>query len=149
MPRVRDLLYRFRPAGAPGAASAAGVPVDSGALLEGELALVFAELAATEHECSLLIEQARQEADIRRARAEEEARRILTGAETRLVEERASAAASALESLAAEAARTVAEAEAVAGLIRRSGSEHLGEYVARIVGDVDRFVDGRSGGGGG
>ena len=28
MPRVRDVLHRFSPAGAPGAASTAGVPVD-------------------------------------------------------------------------------------------------------------------------
>ena len=50
MPRVRDVLYRFRPAGAPGAASSAGVPVDRSADLAAELEPVFALLADTEQE---------------------------------------------------------------------------------------------------
>ena len=67
MPRVRDLLYRFRPSGAPGAATAAGVPVDRTAKLAAELDPVFARLADTEEECAAILAEGRRRAeDIRR-----------------------------------------------------------------------------------
>jgi len=43
MPRVRELLNRFRPAGASGAASGAGVPVDRHAGVEAEVGAAAAE----------------------------------------------------------------------------------------------------------
>jgi hypothetical protein len=55
MPRVGDLLDRFRPAGTPGPAAAAGVPADRrAAAAEEELAPVFTALADVERECTAL-----------------------------------------------------------------------------------------------
>ncbi len=62
MPRVRDLLYRFRPAGTPGAAGQAGVPADRAAETAAELEPLFARLADTEQECREILAQARRDA---------------------------------------------------------------------------------------
>ena len=62
MPGVRDLLYRFRPAGAPGPPSAAAVPADRVADRVAELAPVFALLAETETRCAVLREEAARDA---------------------------------------------------------------------------------------
>jgi len=51
MPRVRDLLYRFRPSGAPGGASATGVPIDRAATVAAELEPLFGQLAEVERRC--------------------------------------------------------------------------------------------------
>ena len=50
MPRTRGLLQRFRGAGAPGAASAVGVPADRVAETAAELEPVFARLAPVQAE---------------------------------------------------------------------------------------------------
>lgn len=50
MPRARDFLARFRPAGIPGAAAATGVPADRLAEAGAELEPLFAMLADTEAE---------------------------------------------------------------------------------------------------
>jgi hypothetical protein len=69
MPRVREFLDRFRPAGAPGAATATGVPVERRLGLETELAPVFAALAGVQEECAAVCRLARQEAtDLSRRR---------------------------------------------------------------------------------
>ncbi|HEX7745917.1 MAG TPA: hypothetical protein VF462_11720, partial [Micromonosporaceae bacterium] len=52
MPAVRELLDRFRPAGAPGAASAAGVPADRQTTASAELDPVFAALADVVAKCA-------------------------------------------------------------------------------------------------
>ena len=54
MPGLRDLLSRFRAAGAPGAPGAAGTPVDRRAGVAVELEPVFAALAETDAECERL-----------------------------------------------------------------------------------------------
>ncbi len=69
MPRVRDWLDRFRPAGGPGAPSAAGVPTDRHAAASAELAPVFAALA----------EAGRIAQDARRSAADQ-AGRLVAGA---------------------------------------------------------------------
>ena len=73
MARVRDVLYRFRPAGAPGAASAAGVPVDRAADLAAELEPLLAQLATTERTVAGIREQAIRDAAEIRARDVERA----------------------------------------------------------------------------
>jgi hypothetical protein len=72
VPRVRDWLDRFRPAGGPGAPSAAGVPTDRRAVAAAELAPVFAALVDAVHN-----------ADAGRHRAAEEARRLVSAAQVR------------------------------------------------------------------
>nr|HYS37721.1 hypothetical protein [Pseudonocardiaceae bacterium] len=49
-PIWRNFRYRYRPAGTPGAATQAGVPVDRTAEATAELAPVFALLADVEHD---------------------------------------------------------------------------------------------------
>lgn len=89
MPRVRDLLYRFRPAGVPGAATAAGVPTDRVADLTAELAPVFAALEATEEECTTLVADAEREAATRRERDQGRARAAVESARAKAPAERA------------------------------------------------------------
>ena len=62
MVRVREVLHSFRPAGAPGAAGAVGVPADRGADLAAELEPEFAQLASTERECARIAAQMRPNA---------------------------------------------------------------------------------------
>jgi hypothetical protein len=50
LPQARDFLNRFRPAGAPGAASRVAVPADRTAELASELVPVLALLAGTDAE---------------------------------------------------------------------------------------------------
>ncbi|HET8769051.1 MAG TPA: hypothetical protein VFM86_17125, partial [Pedococcus sp.] len=80
MPRVRDLLLRFRPTGTPGPAGPAGVPVDRSAELAAELAPVLAALAATEAECTALVEEGRRAAGAKRAAAAARADALRLGA---------------------------------------------------------------------
>lgn len=63
MPQARDFLDRFRPAGAPGAASRAAVPADRTAELASELVPVLALLAGTDAECDRIITAARRDAE--------------------------------------------------------------------------------------
>ena len=93
MPRVRDVLQRFRPSGAPGAATAAGVPVDRAGELAAELEPVLALLAETERECADLLDRARREEAAIRARDAERARSIVAAGRARVEAERAAAAA--------------------------------------------------------
>lgn len=62
MPKVRDFLDRFRPAGTPGAAGAVGVPADRQAGAEAELAPAFAVLAEIERHCTEVRERAQRQA---------------------------------------------------------------------------------------
>jgi len=93
MPRVRDLLYRFRPSGAPGAANAAGVPADRALEQTTELEPLLALLASTEQDCREIVEVARREATDIRARCADEARSTVAAARSREPAERAAAAA--------------------------------------------------------
>lgn len=107
MPRARDLLERFRPAGAPGGATAAGTPVDHTADMASELAPVFAALAETQTECAQLLDSARADAAATLARAREQANAVRDSARERVPAERTAAAAAAVE---AERGRVVSEA---------------------------------------
>ena len=104
MPRVRDFLYRFRPAGAPGAAAAAAVPIDRTAELTAELKPLFASLARTERECADIRERADGDAVAIRAHAADRARGLLSVAEARTAAERAAAAATAQQRAESQAA---------------------------------------------
>ena len=93
MPRVRDVLHRFRPSGAPGAATAAGVPVDRAAELATELEPVLALLAEAERECADILERARVEEAQIRARDTDRARSVLAAGRALVESERSAAAA--------------------------------------------------------
>jgi hypothetical protein len=102
MPRVRDVLHRFRPSGTPGAATAAGVPVDRAVELAAELAPVFALLEETERECAQVLDRAGHDAAGARARDAERVAAVVASGRARVEAERASAAALARGALLAD-----------------------------------------------
>ena len=141
MPRVRDLLYRFRPAGAPGAASATGVPADRSADLAAELAPLFARLADTERECAQILERAHRDVTAIRAGDAERARSTVASAAERATAERADAAARACERGAGKAADVRAAAEREAAALEMRTAERIPPMVADVVASVSGFID--------
>ncbi len=141
MPRVRDLLYRFRPAGTPGPASAAAVPADRAADRESELAPVLELLSGTEEQCAALREQSLRDAETRRDTARATADRRVAEAEARAPAERAAAAATAAARATGERAATVAAARAEADQLLDRVDERAAGWVAGIVADVEQLLD--------
>ncbi|HTY73602.1 MAG TPA: hypothetical protein VMI11_14475 [Actinomycetes bacterium] len=133
MPRVRDLLYRFRPAGAPGAASAAGVPVDRRADMASELAPLFGLLTDTEGECVRIRERADADAAETRREAATEAGDILATARRAADGERAAAASRVGVRAAAETQAEARGAEARAAAVRAAGEGRLDAVVDAVM----------------
>lgn len=119
MPQLGDFLNRFRPAGAPGAASRAGVPADRAAELSAELEPVLAMLAATDGECARLVAEAEQEAGRIAADARDQAAGIAADAERLADDARAAAAAEVLAAAREQAEQ--AERAAAADAATRPG----------------------------
>ena len=115
MPSARDLLQRFRPAGAPGPATAAGVPADRAEERTSELDPLFRLLEDTVAEAARIRGEAEAEAERRRQLAREQA--VARVAAARLGADSVRAAvlagaqqdAEAAATVIAEHARTVAE----------------------------------------
>ncbi|MGZ4743872.1 MAG: hypothetical protein ACXVYS_11775 [Oryzihumus sp.] len=93
MARTRDLLERFRPAGAPGAAAPAGVPSVHAASLREELLPVLALLEPTESEVDAVHTDASTRAERISADARTRAAELAAQARARADEARAEAAA--------------------------------------------------------
>jgi vacuolar-type H+-ATPase subunit H len=141
MPRARDLLERFRPIGAPGAAAPAGVPADRVAEAGRELAPVFAALAGAEAECARIRAEAEQEANRRRLAATEEAQRIVALARRRAEAERADAAVGVRRRAEQEAAVAQAEAERRAAAVTALAGQRLDAYVDQVVRGVRDLIE--------
>ena len=142
MSRVRDVLHRFRPSGAPGAATAAGVPVDRAVEAAAELEPVFALLEETQRECADILDRAGLDAAATRARDAERARAVLASGRALVEAERAAAAA-----LSRGAVRAGGEGRTVGGWpAGRPGTvdEVLTPYVDLVV-DTVRPLLGRGG----
>lgn len=133
MPGVRDVLARFRPAGAPGAATPAGVPADRRADLTRELEPVFAALAATHRECVALRRAAETTASKTVARAQERARAMAARAESDADADRARAAAQARAQGEAEVAEIAETAAREAERVRRQAEDLMPALVDRLV----------------
>lgn len=136
MPRVRDLLYRFRPSGAPGAATDAGVPVDRAVEATTELEPVFAQLAETGRDCALILEQARREADATVARDAERARSVLAAGRALVEAERASAEAQTGDRGHAATRVAQAAAEQEVAELRMRAELALPGYIDQVVTSV-------------
>jgi hypothetical protein len=132
MSRARDLLYRFRPAGAPGAASAAGVPVDRNTELAAEFGELFGRLDETERGCAEIRDRARNDAAEIQARYAERARSVVAAASQRADAERAGAAAVVREGAEADGAKDVAAAEQAAAALRERAARRMAAYVERL-----------------
>ena len=135
------MLHSFRPAGAPGAAGAAGVPADRGADLAAELEPVFALLAGTERECAGIAARAGQTAANVRAREAERARGTIAAARARMDAERAAAVAQMRPNAVEKSTAAAVAAQREAAEIRRHAGEHMGFYVDLVVAAVGRLID--------
>ena len=140
MPRVRDLLYRFRPAGTPGPASAAAVPSDRAADRATELAPVLDLLTATQEQCAELREQSLLDAESRRVQARAAAHRRVAEAESAAPGERAAAAAATARRAAGDRADTVSAARAEADRLLARAEARAPEWVERVVADVEALL---------
>jgi hypothetical protein len=141
VPRVRDLLYRFRPVGAPGAASAAGVPVDRRADIAAELEPLFAQLARTERACAEVREQGRRDAERVRARDAEQARAIVAAANAGTRAERAAANTTMQQHAKDESAAMLAAAQHEARNLHSRAAERIPEYLTRVLGSIRSLLD--------
>lgn len=148
MPRARDLLERFRPAGAPGGATAAGMPTDRVADAEAELAPVLAALAPTQSECAAIVATARAEAAALIARAKEQARSLDETTRQRLPAERAAAAARAVAADRELAASSAASVQEQLDHLLIHGRAVIPGLVADVVRTVRATIEGPSGVGG-
>jgi hypothetical protein len=133
VPSVRDFLDRFRPAGAPGAASAAGVPADRRATAAAELEPIFAALGEVDDACARLRREAVAGGARLEAETAERCRALVAGARTDAEAERAAEAAKLRERAAAEARLVMTQAEEGADEVRRSAVERRPRLLALVV----------------
>jgi hypothetical protein len=136
MPSTRDLLQRFRPAAAPGAATATGVPADRAADRAAELARVFAALAGALEQA----EQVRHDALTEAGRRREEARVTAAGrvAQARIDadSERDAAVGRARDEIAAAAQASTTDAEQRVREITEQAARTRQEDIASVVAAV-------------
>lgn len=141
MPRSRDFLDRFRPAGTPGAAAKTGVPADRVAELSAELEPILALLADAEREVDAIRAEAMRLSEGVRHQADERARDLVATARRDAEAERSDAAASVRKWAETETAETLAAAERDAAEVRRRGAELMPAYVDRVVAAVRAAVE--------
>lgn len=133
MAQWRDFLGRFRPAGAPGAASPRGVPTDRAAAAAAELEPLFALLDEINAEVDRVHRDATDEVAELRARGGDEAEHILTRAGT----DSAAVSATAAESVRAAAGTSESELDARhradLGALRTRIGNRMPDYLDRVV----------------
>jgi hypothetical protein len=130
---VREILDRLRPAGAPGGAARAGVPVDRRARLATELAPVFGHLEPVLQECLRITAEATAQAQRREADAARRAHDIVARARTESDADRADIAAKARATASSETERSLAQARRQAQDVHRRGEQRRPELLARVI----------------
>lgn len=138
MPDLRRLFRRLRPAGTPGAAAGAGVPVDRRAELEAELAPVFRALAPSEAEHAAMLDDAARAASHARQRADAHAQRLLADAAAQAPRVQAEAAAAARRPAQTDVRRILGAAQRESERIRHRAESVLPGLVAEAVDLVGR-----------
>ena len=139
MPQFRDFLARFRPAGAPGAASRVGVAADRAHELSAELEPVLALLAATHAECEHMVAEARRDARQIAEEAREQSAAIGAAARRRAEAVQAAAAEEVLAAARAQAATAARDAEQAAQHPRHAAERRIDELVSAAVELVRRL----------
>lgn len=142
MPRVRDLLYRLRPSGAPGTANPPGVPADRAREAADELAPVFALLEPVEAECRRIVAAAQQDAESQRTHDREVARDLLASARARVPVEREAARAQARRTAEERVAAAAGRGQASVDQVRRRSEEQLPDYVDLVATRVWTLING-------
>lgn len=136
MARPRDFLARFRPAGTPGSAAAAGVPADRVAELGAELGPVLDALADTQVRAAAVRSAATDDALRRRRDGQARAEALVASARSRAQEERAHALALAREESDRTVDRAVAAALADAAAMEERVARRLPGLVDRVLAEV-------------
>ncbi len=126
-------LRRLRPAGTPGAAAPAGVPLDRTARLAAELGPVLALLDEVEQEASRIRVDGRAAARARRVAGEAAARSVVAKATAAEAAVRANAAAAELASADNEVEEELAAARQAAAEIRGRAEERMPDLADRAV----------------
>jgi hypothetical protein len=134
----RDFLTRFRPVGAPGPGTAAGVPVDRSAEVSAELEPPLALLRQAEDEAQRVRERAAAEADRRRRTAEALAEETVARARAGAAQVRARSAERVRLAAGARAAELIETSERDARRVRRRAQERMPALVDRVVAAVSR-----------
>jgi hypothetical protein len=129
----REILDRFRPAGPPGLAGAAGVPADRRSDAQRELSLLFAGLADVERRCAEVRDRADGQAARRVARSQRMAAAIIGDARSEAGATRASATARARAEASVEAQGIVEHADKAAADLRVSAERRMPALVDRIL----------------
>ena len=127
--RFDNFLERFRPAGAPGAAAAVGVPANRPSELAAELEPVFGELSGVVAQARRIREQASSDADQIRCEAKEKAHILVESARHDIEDVRAAAMASAGERAQQVTQESLAAAERDAAAVRSRAADRLPAYV--------------------
>ena len=140
MASLRDFLSRFRPAGAPGAAARAGVPVDRKRELEAEVGPVLGLLDGTRAECESIIARARRDADGIVAGARSEAAAIEADGGRRAAAARDEAVRRLADAAAADAAAMVADAERRADLVRALAGRRIPAMASLAAGEIRHLL---------
>jgi len=133
MPTARDLLRRFRPVGAPGAAAPAGVPADRVAELDRELQPIFDALAGTQAEVARIRDDAAAEGRARRDRAAAEAAAVLAAARRDAQKQRADTAAEILRQTQQSTAAVLAAARQEASAVLRRAEGRYADLVDQVL----------------
>ncbi len=142
MPQLRDFLRRFRPAGTPGAAARAGVPMDPARELEAEVVSVLTLLDGTQDECERIVGQSRHDADAIKAAACPEAAALIAEGDRRARAARDEAARQLTDAAAGDVAAMVAAAEREAVRIRTMAGQRMPAMVGLAVGEIRQFLGG-------
>ena len=136
MPRARDLLQRFRPAGTPGAAARRGVPEDRVAGLSAELEQVLTLLSGSVEQARRIRDSGRTAAEQRRRTAIEQAQALVSAARDQGEPIRAEAATRISRTAAREAAADLANAKDTASELRRRGAQRIPDLADQIAAEV-------------
>lgn len=133
MPRMRDVLQRFRPTSAPGAASTGGVPADRAADMAAELRPLLARLATTQATCRSITEDARRDAARIRSQAVDQARAVRDEGPRIASAERADAASRVSSQGRADTEGRSEAARRTAEQLSGRARELLPDYVESVV----------------
>ena len=141
---MRDLLSRFRPAGAPGTATVAGVPADRRESAAAELEPAFSALDGVLTECRGTRRDATEYAAALAARAAERARLLVARTSLDAEAERADAVTQlrrrSAEDLASVGAQAMVEVERVRLRAARRQPELIARILTRVRADLASLV---------
>jgi flagellar biosynthesis/type III secretory pathway protein FliH len=140
VPQLRDFLSRFRPAGAPGAAARAAVPLDRARELAAEVVPVLTLLDGTQAECEQIVGRARRDADAIIAAARAKAAATIADGDQRASATREEAARQVAAAAAAAAAAMVADAEQEAARIRARAGQRIPALVGAALREIRQLA---------